>query len=94
MYTFGGYNGTERLNDMYEYDFQTLRWARYMAIVVVVVVWVAVLVDDPRSCHSVQEFALYILGYNGQVVLNDFTSFDLSPLLFHRRVSSKICAHS
>ena len=27
MYTFGGYNGTERLNDMYEYDFETFRWA-------------------------------------------------------------------
>ena len=27
MYTFGGYNGTERLNDMYEYNFETFRWS-------------------------------------------------------------------
>mmetsp|Transcript_21045 Transcript_21045/g.27378 ORF Transcript_21045/g.27378 Transcript_21045/m.27378 type:complete len:446 (+) Transcript_21045:552-1889(+) len=26
MYTFGGFNGSERLNDMYEYNFETLCW--------------------------------------------------------------------
>ena len=29
MYTFGGYNGTERLNDMYEYSGETQRWTQF-----------------------------------------------------------------
>lgn len=27
MYVFGGYNGSERLADMYEYDFETHVWS-------------------------------------------------------------------
>ena len=83
MYTFGGYNGTERLNDMYEYDFQTLRWAQ---------------VHGDRSGSSsagsevpsgrsslvsqVYKNSLYIFGgYNGQVVLNDFYEFRFEPVV-------------
>ena len=83
MYTFGGYNGTERLNDMYEYDFQTLRWAQVHG-------------DSSGSSSAGSEVpsgrsslvsqvyknSLYIFGgYNGQVVLNDFYEFRFEPVV-------------
>ena len=33
MFLFGGYNGTERLNDMYEYSFESYRWRQVRRLI-------------------------------------------------------------
>ena len=75
MYTFGGYNGTERLNDMYEYDFDDGYWTQMEATG-----------DVPSGRSSlvsqVYNNSLFIFGgYNGQVVLNDFYEFRYEPVV-------------
>ena len=81
MYTFGGYNGNERLNDMYEFSFDTHRWTMVHS-------------DSPTDAtgdvpsgrsslvSQVYNNSLFIFGgYNGQVVLNDFYEFRFEPVL-------------
>ena len=73
MYTYGGYSGSERLADMYVYDFKTGHWSE-------------VNYSNSDCCPSgrsslvaqVYENCLYIFGgYNGVTVLNDFYKFRL-----------------
>ena len=74
MYAFGGYNGSKRLNDMYEYNFSNNRWD---------------CIEKRGDCPSgrsslvaeVHGNSLFIFGgYNGQVVLNDFYEFSFETL--------------
>lgn len=75
MYLFGGYSGSQRLADMYAYDFDTNHWSR-----------ITCHNGQPPSGRSslvaqVYENHLYIFGgYNGQSVLNDFYKFRLTPI--------------
>jgi len=74
MYVFGGYNGTERLNDMYEYSFETQRWLA-----------IDTSGEKPsgRSSLVSQVYGNSLMvfgGYNGQVVLNDFYEFRFEPV--------------
>merc|ERR1712224_800005 len=74
MYVFGGYNGTERLNDMYEYSFDTLRWST---------IETQGELPSGRSSLVAQVYgnSLFVFGgYNGQVVLNDFYEFRFEPV--------------
>ncbi|CAN0181919.1 unnamed protein product, partial [Phaeothamnion confervicola] len=75
MFVFGGYNGSERLNDMYEHNFASGEWTRVESVGEV---------PTGRSSLVAQVHgnSLYIFGgYNGTVVLNDFYEFRLAPLV-------------
>ncbi|PFH34937.1 leucine zipper-like transcriptional regulator [Besnoitia besnoiti] len=68
LYIFGGYNGQERLNDLYVFNLDTHEWQVVEAR------------DTPSGRSSmvaqVYKNALYIFGgYNGHNVLNDFHEF-------------------
>lgn len=68
LYLFGGYNGTERLQDLYEFNFKKSRWEQIEAL----------LAPSGRSSLVAQVYSnsMYIFGgYNGSVVLNDFHEF-------------------
>ena len=74
MFAYGGYSGSERLADMYAYDFKTGHWFEVNCS------------HGPRpsgrSSLVVQVYknSLYIFGgYNGLTVLNDFYKFRLEP---------------
>ena len=74
MYTFGGYNGSERLNDMHCYSFDTKRWT---------LLETAGDIPSGRSSLVAQVYqnALYVFGgYNGHVVLNDFYEHRFEPV--------------
>eukprot|EP00611_Tribonema_gayanum_P007104 TRINITY_DN16471_c0_g1_i1.p1 TRINITY_DN16471_c0_g1~~TRINITY_DN16471_c0_g1_i1.p1 ORF type:complete len:513 (-),score=180.22 TRINITY_DN16471_c0_g1_i1:25-1563(-) len=71
MYMFGGYGGSGRLDDFFEFDFDTRVWRR-------------VEYSGPgpgvRENNGVVEYGgkLYLFGgYNGSCWLNDFHEFDL-----------------
>ena len=75
MYLYGGYSGSQRLADMFVYDFDTNHWSEVMSNNA----------DSPSGRSSlvaqVYENNLYIFGgYNGQTVLNDFYRFRLKPI--------------
>eukprot|EP00957_Ditylum_brightwellii_P090399 6884075-Ditylum_brightwellii.AAC.1 len=75
MYAYGGYSGSERLADMYAYDFETNHWSEVDCTNG----------DCPSGRSSlvaqVYENSLYIFGgYNGVHVLNDFYKFRLKPV--------------
>nr|PIL96114.1 leucine zipper-like transcriptional regulator [Toxoplasma gondii COUG] len=68
LYIFGGYNGQERLNDLYVFNLDTHEWQVVEGL------------DTPTGRSSmvaqVYKNALYIFGgYNGHNVLNDFYEF-------------------
>lgn len=71
MYVFGGYGGDGRLDDCWEYSFDTRTWRQ-----------IEYLSDSPgvRENNGVVEHnqKLYLFGgYNGSEWLNDFWEFDL-----------------
>jgi len=75
MYLYGGYSGSERLSDMFAYDFETNHWSEVDCS----------FGDLPSGRSSlvaqVFENCLYIFGgYNGRSVLNDFYKFRLVPV--------------
>merc|ERR1719502_918293 len=75
MYTFGGYNGATRLNDMHCYNFDTHRWT---------VMDTAGDLPSGRSSivSQVHGNSLVIFGgYDGRVVLNDFYEFRFEPVI-------------
>ena len=77
LYTFGGYNGSERLNDMHEFNFDTHRWS---------------VISEPSNDKNVpsgrssliaevHNHSLYLFGgYNGHKVLNDFYEYRFEPV--------------
>ncbi len=75
LYTYGGYNGSDRLADMLAYDFETHSWSEVDCTNG----------ERPSGRSSlvaqVHENTLYIFGgYNGSTVLNDFYKFRLRPV--------------
>jgi len=74
MFAYGGYSGSERLADMFAYDFKTGHWFEVNCSDG----------DRPSGRSSlvaqVYKNCLYIFGgYNGLTVLNDFYKFRLEP---------------
>eukprot|EP00743_Colponemidia_sp_Colp-15_P003169 GILK01003422.1.p1 GENE.GILK01003422.1~~GILK01003422.1.p1 ORF type:complete len:516 (-),score=43.59 GILK01003422.1:325-1872(-) len=73
LYLFGGYSGHERLNDLYEFKFDSNVWSK-------------IDVDAAPSGRSslvsqVHNNSMLIFGgYNGSVVLNDFYEFKFEPV--------------
>lgn len=75
MYLYGGYNGNQRLADLFAYDFETNAWSQVDASVGEV--------PSGRSSlvAQVYENNMYIgFGYNGSTVLNDMYKFRLKPI--------------
>lgn len=75
MYAYGGYSGSERLADMYAYDFETGHWSEVDCS--------GGYCPSGRSSLVAQVYqnCLYIFGgYNGLTVLNDFYKFRLVPV--------------
>lgn len=73
---FGGYNGSERLNDLFRYDFEGDRWSQ--------VVPKGSEAPDGRSSlvAEVHGVSLFLFGgYNGHTVLNDFHEFRLEAVV-------------
>jgi len=75
MYTYGGYSGSQRLADMYAYDFDTNLWSQLDCTHG----------DCPSGRSSlvaqVYENSFYLFGgYDGDAVLNDFYKFRLKPV--------------
>lgn len=75
LFLYGGYSGSQRLSDMYAYDFETNHWSE-----------VDCTNGDAPSGRSslvaqVHENNLYIFGgYNGTSVLNDMYKCRLRPI--------------
>lgn len=75
MYLYGGYNGNQRLADLFAYDFETNAWSQIDANIGEV--------PSGRSSlvAQVYENNMYIgFGYNGSTVLNDMYKFRLKPI--------------
>jgi hypothetical protein len=75
MFLYGGYSGSQRLADMYAYDFETNHWSELDCT--------HGEVPSGRSSlvAQVYENNLFIFGgYNGSTVLNDFYKFKLRPI--------------
>jgi len=75
MYAYGGYSGSERLADMYAYDFETNHWSEVDCTNG----------DCPSGRSSlvaqVYENSLYIFGgFTGIHVLNDLYNISLEPV--------------
>lgn len=76
---FGGYSGSQRLSDMYTYDFQSNYWTK-----------LDLPKDDAPSGRSslvaqVYKNNLYIFGgYNGSTVMNDMYKCRLQPICVPR----------
>lgn len=72
LYVFGGYDGTTRVNDFIEFDFQKKRWRPVLAVGSV---------PTPRDRHTacVYNHSLYVFGgFDGTSRVNDFTGFDFN----------------
>ena len=75
LYIYGGYSGSERLADLYAYDFETSYWQKIESCGN----------DAPSGRSSLVFFekdnCLWAFGgYNGQTVLNSFYKFRLKPI--------------
>ena len=75
MFLYGGYSGSQRLADMFAYDFETNHWSQIDCTNG----------EAPSGRSSlvaqVYENYLYVFGgYNGSTVLNDFYKFRLKPI--------------
>lgn len=76
LYVFGGYNGSERLNDLFRYDFEEDWWSQ--------VVPKGSEAPDGRSSLVAEVYGVSLFlfgGYNGHTVLNDFHEFRLEAVV-------------
>eukprot|EP00612_Vaucheria_litorea_P006419 CAMPEP_0171479238 /NCGR_PEP_ID=MMETSP0946-20130122/5282_1 /TAXON_ID=109269 /ORGANISM="Vaucheria litorea, Strain CCMP2940" /LENGTH=512 /DNA_ID=CAMNT_0012010083 /DNA_START=25 /DNA_END=1563 /DNA_ORIENTATION=+ len=72
MYVFGGYDGSNRVNDFYEFDIQTRKWSIVPALGTP---------PSPRDRHTgvVHGTNFYVFaGFDGAQRVNDFFSFNFS----------------
>eukprot|EP00397_Hematodinium_sp_SG-2012_P039098 GEMP01042634.1.p1 GENE.GEMP01042634.1~~GEMP01042634.1.p1 ORF type:complete len:502 (+),score=78.77 GEMP01042634.1:151-1656(+) len=70
LYIFGGYDGSNRVNDFYKFDFKTSRWSLIMATSPL---------PSARDRHITVSYqqCIYIFGgYDGNNRVNDFWQFD------------------
>jgi hypothetical protein len=74
MYVFGGYDGSNRVNDFFEYNFKRKVWAQVTATGIP---------PTPRDRHVavVYKDSFYVFaGFDGSSRVNDFTEFNFSTL--------------
>lgn len=70
LYIFGGYDGSNRVNDLYKYDFKLSRWSQIQTSSVA---------PSARDRHVVvtHQDCMYIFGgYDGNNRVNDFWQYD------------------
>lgn len=76
LYIFGGYDGTQRTNDFYKYDFNSCKWTQIDS---------NNMPPSPRDRHTavIYERSIYIFGgFDGVNRVNDFYSYSLSKNLW------------
>ncbi|KAF0687591.1 Aste57867_20710 [Aphanomyces stellatus] len=72
MYVFGGYDGSNRVNDFFEYNFKRKVWAQVLAIGIP---------PTPRDRHVavVYKDSFYVFaGFDGSSRVNDFIEFNFT----------------
>lgn len=70
LYIFGGYDGSNRVNDFYKFDFKTSRWSQIIS---------SSTLPSARDRHITVSYeqCIYIFGgYDGNNRINDFWQFD------------------
>jgi N-acetylneuraminic acid mutarotase len=82
LYVFGGYDGAQRVNDFYRFNFETYKWS---------VVVTESLPPSPRDRHIsvVYGRSIYIYGgYDGYNRVNDFYEYDVDRNTWKEVISS------
>jgi len=71
LYVFGGYDGSNRVNDFYRFNFKSSKWSQIM---------VSGSCPSPRDRHVVvshQDMIYIFAGYDGNNRVNDFWQYDI-----------------